>query len=189
MTTLVSNGVQDAPRAKVLPADRAWRVWVTKHPIGGALISGFIATHIATVFGLWFHGIGLPDLDWPISNGAVVVPKASPPVQFAIGEFIHGFDGLVFTLIFAVFLFPLFGRFVNPAANMIKAIVFGLLLGTLSAGFLVPYVYYPHAGAGVFGSGFGWKLVFAIYVWHVVYAVNLGLTYNPLPADSPELAD
>jgi hypothetical protein len=162
-------------------------VWITRHPIGGALVSGFVATHIATVFGIWFHGIGLPDLDWPLANGAVVDPTGSPIVRFAIGEFIHGFDGLVFTLIFALFIFPLIKGSVTPVMNMARALAFSLVLGTLSAGFLVPYVYFPHAGAGIFASGYGWKLVFAIYVWHLVFGVNLGLMYNPLPVDHPDV--
>jgi hypothetical protein len=194
MTAVTAPSVQSPPtdgRATAAAAigaeqaNRAWRVWVTRHPIGGALIAGFVATHIATVFGIWFHGIGLPDLNWPITNGALVVPKGTPAVKFAVGEFIHGFDGLVFTLIFAVFLFPILGRVVNPAMNMAKAVLFSLVLGTLSAGFLVPYVYFPHSGAGVFATGFGWKVTFGIYLWHIVFGVNLGLAYNPLPADDP----
>ena len=82
-------------------------------------------------------------------------------------------------------LFPLLGKVVTPAANMAKAIFFGLVLATLSSGFLVPYVYFPHAGAGIFGSGYGWKLVFAIYLWHFIFGVNLGMMYNPLPLDDP----
>jgi hypothetical protein len=160
---------------------------VTKHPLGGALLSGFVATHIATVFGFWFHGIGLPDLNWPVANGFVVDPKGSIPVQFALGEFIHGIDGLVFTLIFALFLFPLFKWGNSSAGNMAKALIFSMVLATISAGFLVPYVYYPHFGAGVFASGYGWKTVFAIYLWHVVFGVNLGTMYNPLPLDDPLL--
>ncbi len=156
-------------------------------PSAARLVSGFVATHIATVFGIWFHGIGLPDLDWPLANGAVVDPTGSPIVRFAIGEFIHGFDGLVFTLIFALFIFPLIKGSVTPVMNMARALAFSLVLGTLSAGFLVPYVYFPHAGAGIFASGYGWKLVFAIYVWHLVFGVNLGLMYNPLPVDHPDV--
>ena len=69
--------------------------------------------------------------------------------------------------------------------TVLALIFFGLVLATLSAGFLVPYVYFPHAGAGVFGSGYGWKLVFAIYLWHFIFGVNLGMMYNPLPLDDP----
>jgi hypothetical protein len=152
------------------------------------VISGLVAGQITTVFGIWFHGIGLPDLDWPVSNGAVVDPKGSIPVQFSIGEFIHGIDCIVFALIFALFVFPLLGKVVTSVRNMGKAIVFGLVLATLSAGFLVPYVYYPHLNAGIFGSNYGWKLVFAIYLWHLIFGVNLGMMYNPLPTDDPTFA-
>jgi hypothetical protein len=187
--TEVDGGVtaRTAPQAGVLRADQTWRVWVTRHPIGGALLSGFMATHIATVFGIWFPAIGLPALDWPIANGFVIDPKGSIPVQFALGEFIHGIDGLVFSLIFAIFLFPLFKLRNSAVGNLAKALIFSMVLATISAGFLVPYVYYPHFGAGVFTTGFGWKTVFAIYLWHVVYGVNLGTMYNPLPLDDPLL--
>jgi hypothetical protein len=181
----------EATGSKVLPANLAWRVWVTKHPIGGALLSGFVATHIATVFGVWFHGIGLPDLDWPYANGFVIDPKGSFMNQWLLGEFVHGFDGLVFTLLFALFLFPLFKIGNSSGANLAKAIVFGLILATISAGFLVPYVYFPHAvlgkGTGFFTSGLGGKEVFAIYLWHMVFAFNLGALYNPLSTDDPLL--
>lgn len=174
--------------AKVLPANVYWRVWVTKHPIGGALISGFVATHIATVLGVWFHGIGLPDLDWPQANGFVIDPKGSFLAQWLLGEFVHGFDGLVFTLIFALFIFPLFKWRNSSSGNMGKALVFSAVLATISAAFLVPYVYYPHFGVGFFTNNLGWKEVFAIYLWHLVYGVNLGIMYNPLPLDDQLLA-
>lgn len=173
--------------AKVLPANLYWRVWVTRHPIGGALISGFVATHIATVFGVWFHGIGLPDLNWPVANGAVIDPKGSFVAQWMLGEFVHGLDGLVFTLIFALFIFPLFKWGFSSGANMGKAMIFALVLATISAGFLVPYVYFPHFGVGFFTNNLGWKEVFAIYLWHIVFGVNLGLMYNPVAPDDPLL--
>jgi hypothetical protein len=179
------NAPHDVTTIGGLNAGRGWRIWVTRHPIAGAVLSGLVAGQISTVFGIWFHGIGLPDLDWPVANGAVVDAKASVPVQFAIGEFFHSIDCVVFALIFALFFFPLLGKIVNPVTNMAKAVLFGLVLATLSAGFLVPYVYFPHVGAGIFGSGFGWKLVFAVYLWHVIYGVNLGMMYNPLPLDDP----
>jgi len=163
------------------PAYR-WRSWVTEHPIGGAAIVGLVATWIATIFGFWFPGIGLPQLSWPLTNGFVVLAKSSAAVQFSAGEFIHGIDGVVFVIFFALFFLPRLGRSGSPAMNMARALLFALVLGSISAGFMVPYVYYPHVGAGIWSSGFGWKTVFAIYLWHVVFGVNLGLFYNPLRA-------
>lgn len=148
-------------------------------------MAGFVATHIATIFGYFFPGIGLPQLNWPIVNGNVVLPKASPVAKFVIGEvFIHGMDGVVFTLIFAIVLFPLLspivGYRVNPMANLAKAVIFAMVLATISVGFLTPYVYAPHSGAGLFSTGFGWKTVFGIYMWHLAFGVNLGMLYNPI---------
>jgi hypothetical protein len=191
-TTAVS--LQEAQIGPLDPrhANRSWRIWLTRHPIAGALLSGFVATHIATIFGYWFPAIGLPQLNWPIVNGNVVVPGASPVAKFVIGEvFIHGLDGIVFTLIYAIVLFPLLspvvGRRVNPLANMVKALIFCLVLATIAAGFLTPYAYAPHSGAGIFSTGFGWKTVFAIYLWHVAFGVNLGMMYNPILLSKEEI--
>jgi len=173
---------------RVLDPMLRWRVWITKHPIGGAALAGVIATWFATIFGFWLNGIGLPQLNWPIANGLVVLPKSSPAVQFSAGEFIHGIDGIVFVLFFAMFIFPRLGRSRTQGANMGRALLFAFVLATLSAGFLVPYVYFPHVGAGIWASGFGWKTVFAIYLWHLGFGVNLGLFYNPLAKDDPALA-
>lgn len=179
-----SNG-QSGLRLDPNHADHTWRLWVSNHPIGAALLSGFVATHIATLIGYFFGGVGLPQFIWPIVNGRVVLPHASPTAQFVVGEvFIHGMDGVVFTLIYAVVLFPLFARLVGhrvtPATNMVRAVLFSLILGTISAGFLTPYVYEAGAHAGVFSTGLGWKVPLAIYLWHIAYGVNLGMMYNPL---------
>jgi hypothetical protein len=192
MTTVI-----DADRGTTAPAIQSrgtvppamtWRVFISRHPIGGAAIAGFMATWIATIFGFWLSGIGLTQLIWPIANGLVVLPKSSAAVQFSAGELIHGVDGVVFTVIFAMFIFPFMGRSRSAGANMGRALVFAMILGTLSAGFLVPYVYYPHLGAGLFATNYGWKVVFSIYIWHLVFGVNLGLLYSPLKADNKLLA-
>lgn len=78
-----------APLEPQLDANRAnstWRLWVSNHPIAAALLSGFVATHIATIIGYFFGGVGLPQFIWPIVNGRVVLPKGSPTEQFVIGE-------------------------------------------------------------------------------------------------------
>jgi|HubBroStandDraft_1064217.scaffolds.fasta_scaffold232799_2 hypothetical protein len=192
MTTVTEGPPASAPASHSRAPDPTpllhWRVWVTKHPIAGAAAAGTMATFVATIFGFWLGGIGLPQIDWPIANGSVVLGRSSSAVQFSAGEFINAIAGVVFTLIFVVFLYQLLGRSRSPVANLARGILFGLVLATLAAGFLVPYVYYPHIGAGIFGSGFGWKAVVAIYVWHLVFGVNLGLLYSPLREDDPALA-
>ena len=171
-----------------LNSHKAWRVWVTKHPVGAAIWAGVVAGQITTLWGIWFPGVGLPALDWPQATGATIDAKGSFPVQFVMGEFFHGLDCIIFALIFAIFLFPLLGKVVTPGMNMAKAIGFAMVLGTISAAFLVPYVYFKGYGVGFGGIHYGgWKLVFAVYLWHLLYGANLGVMYDPLPLNDPAL--
>ncbi len=39
-----------------------WRLLANERPLAMALVAGLAATHIATITGYWFHGIGLADL-------------------------------------------------------------------------------------------------------------------------------
>jgi hypothetical protein len=39
-----------------------WRAWVTGHPVASSLFAGAVATQLATIFGIWFRGFGLPTL-------------------------------------------------------------------------------------------------------------------------------
>jgi Mn2+/Fe2+ NRAMP family transporter len=168
-----------------LSAGKRLRVWVSLHPLGGAVLAGIVAGQLATVWGSWFSGVGLPNLDWPLANGFVIYPTGSVIQQWVIGLWIHEIDCVVFAIIFAFFIFPVMGKVVSSIMNMSKAIIFSFVLATISAGFLVPYVYYPAYHMGVFGEN--WKTIFAIYLWHLIYGANLGAFYNPLPADDPLL--
>lgn len=169
------------PGVSVVDIVGTWRAWVTRHWLASSLIAGAVATHLATVFGIWFHGIGLPDLNWPLANGAVIFPEGSQVVQYVGGGVQHYGDGLIFAMLFALLVHPRIPLPNTEIGNVAKAILYSLVLGTISAGFLVPYVYFPRAGAGIFSTGFGWKLVFAIYLWHLIWGFFLGTLYNPNP--------
>jgi hypothetical protein len=170
-----------------------WRVWITTHWLAGSLIAGFAATHLATVFGLFFRGIGLPNLNWPTTNGLLALgAESTTTAQFWVGEFIHGFDGLVFSVLFALLIHPRLPIRNTPGGNLTKAVGYSVVLGVISAGFLVPYVYYPHSGAGLFSfdaattfglADAGWKLPAAILLWHLIYGFFLGTLYNPVEWD------
>jgi hypothetical protein len=74
--------------------------------------------------------------------------------------------------------------------NFAKAIIWGLILATISAVWwinLFPNLAGPGVNAGIFMSNFGpdqVKWVVAVYLWHIVYGFNLGAFYQPrdLPA-------
>jgi hypothetical protein len=43
---------------------------------------------------------------------------------------------------------------------------------------------FPAFNPGFFSWNLGWKTVFGIYLWHLIYGLNLGAFYSPLPADT-----
>jgi hypothetical protein len=165
-------------------AGSTWRKWVSENPMGAALIAGFAATNMATICGTWLHGIGLPDLNWPLTNGALLLPKQSVVSQFWAGGILHFFNGIIFAVMYALVVHSKLRFLPNSSGgNIAKGMVYGILLALFSGLFMVPYVYYPHSGAGFLSLGFGFKTVLAVVVWHLIYGFFLGSVYNPKNRD------
>ena len=160
-----------------------YRIWVSEHRISAALLAAVVATHMATIAGYWMPSIGLPQLDWNRINGAIYTPKASPDLQFLSGGFFHYTDGIVFTVLFVVALFPHLRWASTTFGNALKGLFYGTLLATFSCLFMIPRVYFPKGQVGFFSHNLGWKLVLAVYVWHWVYGLHLGMIYNPTRTD------
>jgi hypothetical protein len=183
MSTLSTARHSSALRSNIAADDTLprWRAWVVAHPVASSLLAGAVATQFATVFGIWFKGFGLPTLNWPTVNGALIIPTASSGAQYFAGAISHFTDGVFFALLFALLFHPLVPLRNTILGNIIKGILYGSVLAIISAAWFVPYVAFPHAGAGVFSSGYGWKLVFGIFLWHWIYGYFLGSVYCPLP--------
>ncbi len=178
-----------------MKAMTVWRVWVRDHLAASALLAGLVATQVATVVGYWLPGIGLPQLDWNRTNGAIFTPGTSASVQFLSGGIFHYIDGLVFAIIFAAGVYPWIPGRATALGNLAKAMLMGTGLALISVLFMIPRVYYPQYHPGFFSLHLGWKLVLAVFVWHWVWGLNLGLIFNPAPpagslqeSDSPLLA-
>ena len=87
-----------------------------------------------------------------------------------------------------VFEFELHAHANTISGNFIKAFIWGLILGTLSSVWwinLFPNLFGPNTNAGIFftnvpaAAGEWWKWLIAVYLWHLVWAFNLGAFYQP----------
>jgi len=186
------------PRQRTVPEARpgttsssAWRRWSTRHRVLAALLSGLVATHIATVLGFWMGGFGLVRLDWNTANGKVYAPKESALSQFLIGGGMHYVDGIVFAVLFAVAIHPRLPWPNTEGGNILKGLAFGTILAVIALAVLTPLIYGPARGAdaGVFSSGFGWKYIVGVFLFHWIYGANVGLIYSPLEDHDAVAAD
>ncbi len=172
-----------------LAPDDWWANWLKSHPVGGALLAGLLATHVTTMIGYYLVGIGLPGLPWADFNGVFLSTpseKFGTGMSFFSGFTLHTVDGLMFALLYAAMI-----RSRIPIANttmggIAKGIIWGLVLGLISIGFLIPYVYVRKSGYGLFSfySADAWKLPVAVLLWHTIWGGLLGQMYNPTPTAS-----
>jgi hypothetical protein len=171
----------------------SWRRYVTKHRMLVAIVGGLVATHVTTNLGMWYHGIGLPDLNFNYLNGLLVFgnsgmdPKGmnDPVVLTAFGGLVHYAMGVSFALVYAFGVYPLLPIASTMRGNFVKAAIWGLILATLSAVWwinLFGNLAGPGKSAGIFMVNLGsdwWKWLIAVYLWHLVYAFNLGAFFQP----------
>jgi hypothetical protein len=167
-----------------------WRNYVTAHRLKVAIVGGLVATHVTTNLGMWYHGIGLPDLNFNWLNGLLVFgnsamdPKGmmDPVMLTLFGGVAHYAMGVSMALIYAFGIYPLLPIASTLRGNFAKAFIWGLILATLSAVWwinLFPNLAGPGISAGIFMTNLpiGWLV--AVYLWHLVYAFNLGAFYQP----------
>lgn len=176
-----------------------WQHFVDERPIASLALVGVIATQLGTYFGYVFPAFGLPVLPWPLYNGILgttfadgangltnldgsfVASFATSGESFFVGNALHFVNGIVFAMLFGI----LFREDVpiknTHGGNISKGLIYGVIMTIISAGLLVPYAYVPEQGYGffLFDGPDGWKLPFAILVWHLIYGLFLGLLYQP----------
>jgi hypothetical protein len=188
---------------RVIEPDDRYRVWVYRHPVAGGAFAAFVATQIATIWGYYGPGIGLPSLPFPNYNGLLFAPAS---VQFAadgtsnfgnvgsffVGQSVHFTNGIVFGLWFALVVYNKIPTPFGPKMRSIqKGLLFAVVQTIISCGFLFPYVYARKLGFGIFSFGDNllgtnhdhWKLPFAILLWHLIWGAILGYLYDPKNPD------
>lgn len=170
------------------------RYLIGKSAASSGIIAGFIATQIATVFGLWFTAAQLPKFDFNTLNGWLVFGFTSTPENtFIIGGLIHYVDGILWGLIFALIIHPMLGQFIKPLApltptnNFIKGVIWGLALWIISSALWMPLLIGPlvagFGGVGPFLTNFGpvgYQALVTNLFWHTIFGLNLGLMFNPV---------
>lgn len=180
---------------------------IGKSAATNAAAAGFIATMIATVSGLWFPGVKLPQFDFNTLNGRLAFGDASnfpvPVTTWIIGAIIHMTDGVIWALIFGLIISPVLGvllkplKPMTPTANLVKGIIWGGVLWIISSALWMPLLigtllgptltgpFQLSCGVGPFLTCFGPYGVQALFTnlfWHMIWGVNLGLLFNPMPA-------
>jgi hypothetical protein len=185
-----------------------WQIFVDERPIASLVLVGVIATQLGTYFGYVFPAFGLPVLPWPLYNGILgttfadgangltnldgtfVAAFATSGESFFVGNALHFVNGIVFAILFGMLFredVPIKNTF---GGNIAKGLLYSVIMSIISAGLLVPYAYVPNQGYGLFlfDGPDGWKLPFAILIWHLIYGVFLGLLYQPTRVDYVEPA-
>src|SRR5260370_29777434 len=108
-------------------------------------------------------------------------PRMALPSSSSFQEVSSTTPGVVFAVVFALTLHHLLPWRNTELGNLAKGLFFGTVLAIISCGFMVPLVYFPQFHPGFFSLNLGWNVILAIFLWHWVYGLFLGLIYNPLP--------
>jgi hypothetical protein len=184
-----------------------WQQFVDERPIGSLVLVGVIATQLGTFFGYVFPAVGLPVLPWPLYNGILgttfadgvngltnldgtfAASFATSGESFFVGNALHFVNGIIFAILFGImFREDVPGIKNTYGGNIMKGVIYSVIMSIISVGLLVPYAYVPEQGYGffLFDGPDGWKLPLAVLVWHLIYGYFLGLLYQPTDIDTLE---
>jgi hypothetical protein len=181
-TTQSEQTVAEPARVGIAEASAWWYDWVNLHRVGAAALVGVIATQIATYFGYVFPAIGLPTVPWPLFNGVLGAPveEFGTPASYFVGQSIHFVNGVIFTILYAALALHVLPFRNTHGGNILKGVLYSVVLTVISLGVLVPYAYVPKQGFGLFTfyGPDGWKLPAAVLLWHLIWGFFLGVLYQ-----------
>ena len=153
--------------------------FVDERPIGSLVLVGVIATQLGTFFGYVFPAVGLPVLPWPLYNGILgttfadgvngltnldgtfAAGFATSGESFFVGNALHFVNGIIFAILFGImFREDVPGVKNTYGGNILKGVIYSVIMSIISVGLLVPYAYVPEQGYGffLFDGPDGWKL-------------------------------
>jgi hypothetical protein len=178
LTSHTQLGGHSLPAVLHHTSGRHWPQYVNEHRLVGALVAGFAASHVADMIGYWMHGLGLPNLDFALFNGLLLLPDAAPTTQWFEGMLFHTLNGMVFALGYALLIFPRLGKTLTTGRNVARGVAMGMALATLSCLWWIPALH-PGLNAGFFAHNLGGEMILAVYVWHLAWSLTLGFFFNP----------
>jgi hypothetical protein len=175
---------------------------LSNNKLVAGLLATLIATHVATITGFWYPIIHLPPVDWNLFNGWYLLPVASEASyfeKFMTGWMFHTFTGIALGLAFVFLIRPKLPLPYTTLGNLQAAMAFGVLLALISMFILVPYLDPYKVSPGFmsldlnlldqFGNERpGWQTPLVILIWHLVWGIQLGSFYNPIPEVAAEEA-
>jgi hypothetical protein len=181
-TTQSEQAVAEPARVGIAEASAWWYDWVNLHRVGAAALVGVVATQIATYFGYVFPAIGLPTVPWPLFNGVLGAPveEFGTPASYFVGQSIHFVNGVIFTILYAALALHVLPFRNTHGGNILKGLLYSVVLTIISLGVLVPYAYVPRQGFGLFTfyGPDGWKLPAAVLLWHLIWGFFIGVLYQ-----------
>lgn len=157
----------------------------------------------------WMHRIGLPLVDWPRFNGYLIFRAAvgggvdvdaravfavSDVFRLTAGWIAHSLTGVVFALVLVIAIHPNLPWRNSALGNLGKALVWGLVLanrqcpvvGSRALPRVPPRLPSWDVTRAIAPAYAAWQGPAAIFVWHLIWGLNLGLIYNSVPADELE---
>jgi len=138
--------------------------------VKSAVWCGLLSTFVAVVAGYWFPAVGLPALDLPALNGALVVSEeASITFAWSIGALQLFGGGVVMALLYAFWV-----QMNLPGPGWLRGMIWGGVLAVVVGLTVFPLLY----RGGPFGIDWDGRTAVAVIAWHLVWGGVLGVAYH-----------
>jgi hypothetical protein len=135
-----------------------------------AVWSGVLATFVASAAGYWFPAVGLPPLDLPALNGALVVSEeASISFAWTVGALEMFGGGIVMALMYAFWV-----QMHLPGPGWLRGMIWGGVLSVVVGLTVFPLLY----GGGMFGIAWDGRTAVSVIAWHLLWGGVLGVAYH-----------
>ncbi len=129
-----------------------------------------MATFVAAAAGYWFPAVGLPALDFPAMNGALIVSEEiSMAFAWSVGMIEVFGGGVVMAVLYAFWV-----QMHLPGPGWLRGMIWGGVLGVVVGLTVFPLLY----GGGMFGIDWDGRTAVGVIAWHLLWGGVLGVAYH-----------